>query len=140
MCARNTWTVRDEDAFRGPFNKRTKAPVLVVGSRWDPATNYDGAVSSSKLLANSRLLTSTNWGHTGYGTSDCVNNAIDRYLVLGKLPAKGTVCEGPQPFLEPLPGPDDPDEPQTLRATSTDAKRPPVADRLPVVSTLTGTR
>ncbi|MEV6490696.1 alpha/beta hydrolase, partial [Actinoplanes sp. NPDC051633] len=28
MCARKTWTVQDEDAYRGPFNKRTAAPVL----------------------------------------------------------------------------------------------------------------
>jgi pimeloyl-ACP methyl ester carboxylesterase len=100
-CARNTWTVRDEDAYTGPFNRRTSAPVLVVGNRWDPATNYQGAVSSAALLPNSRLLSSDSWGHTAYGTSACVTGAVDAYLLRGALPAKGTLCVGDiQPFVE----------------------------------------
>jgi pimeloyl-ACP methyl ester carboxylesterase len=99
MCARNTWTVRDEDAYRGPFNRRTSAPVLVVGNFWDPATNYDDAVSSARLLPNSRLLSSDSWGHTAYGTSACVTRAVDEYLLRGTLPDRGTVCVGDlQPF------------------------------------------
>ncbi len=100
-CARETWTVRDEDAYRGPFNRRTSAPVLVVGNYWDPATNYAEAVSSAALLPNSRLLTSDNWGHTAYGTSACVTTAMDAYLLGGTLPAKGKVCVADfQPFVE----------------------------------------
>jgi pimeloyl-ACP methyl ester carboxylesterase len=103
-CARNTWTVRDEDAYRGPFNRRTAAPVLVVGSFWDPATNYDSAVASSRLLPNSRLLSSNNWGHTAYGTGVCATAAIDSYLLTGRTPPKGKVCtDAPQPFASPLP-------------------------------------
>lgn len=94
MCARTTWTVRDEDAYRGPFNRRTSAPVLVVGNYWDPATNYNDAVSSAELLPNSRLLSSDSWGHTAYGTSACVTNSVNEYLLRGTLPAEGTVCKG----------------------------------------------
>nr|WP_232297447.1 alpha/beta hydrolase [Actinoplanes sp. SE50/110] len=102
-CARDTWTVRDEDAYRGPFNHRTAAPVLIVGSFWDPATNYDSSVAVSRTLPNSRLLSSDNWGHTAYGTGDCATAAIDRYLLNGTLPAKGTVCAAEhQPFTEPI--------------------------------------
>lgn len=98
-CAGETWTVRDEDAYRGPFNRRTGAPVLFVGNHWDPATNYRQAVSAAKLLPGSRLLSSDNWGHTAYGTSACVNAAVDRYLLRGTLPRAGTVCHSPiQPF------------------------------------------
>ncbi|MER5457863.1 alpha/beta hydrolase [Micromonospora sp. NPDC002389] len=100
-CARNTWTVRDEDRFTGPFNRRTVNPVLVVGNYWDPATNYHGAVASAKLLPNSRLLSSDNWGHTAYGTSACATGAIDAYLLRQALPKRGTVCHGDiQPFEE----------------------------------------
>ncbi len=103
QCARNVWTVRDEDAYRGPFNRRTAAPVLVVGSHWDPATNYRQAVAAARLLPNSRLLSSDNWGHTAYGSSACVTRAIDAYLLRGTLPAVGTVCVGDvQPFTQPL--------------------------------------
>lgn len=98
-CSSPRWRVKDEDAYRGPFTKRTSAPVLVVGNYWDPATNYAGAVSTAKLMPNSRLLRSDSWGHTAYGTSDCVTTAIDRYLLTGKPPRVGKVCRGDiQPF------------------------------------------
>ncbi|MFI5492396.1 alpha/beta hydrolase [Actinoplanes sp. NPDC051859] len=103
-CAEDTWTVRDEDAYMGPFTKTTSAPVLFVGNYWDPATNYREAVSSSRLLPKSRLLTSDNWGHTAYGTSTCVTKAMDAYLLKGTLPAAGTVCRSKmQPFLRTNP-------------------------------------
>ncbi|WP_320067731.1 alpha/beta hydrolase [Micromonospora sp. RTGN7] len=145
-CARNTWTVRDEDAYTGPFNKRTSAPVLVVGNYWDPATNYRGAVSSAALLPNSRLLSSDSWGHTAYGTSACATGAIDAYLIKGTLPAKGTVCVGDaQPFVE-LPATAAVERTPTSKSDLTrraapargEPKRlPPVLAPLPVVGSLT---
>jgi pimeloyl-ACP methyl ester carboxylesterase len=100
-CAADTWTVRDEDAYRGPFNRRTAATVLVVGSYWDPATNYREAVAAARLLPNSRLLSSDNWGHTAYGTGACATAAVDDYLLRGTLPPAGTVCAGEsRPFTE----------------------------------------
>ncbi|MFI6072001.1 alpha/beta hydrolase [Actinoplanes sp. NPDC051343] len=138
QCARNTWTVRDEDAYTGPWTRRTAAPVLIVGTKWDPATNYDDAVSASKRLPNSRLLSNVNWGHTSYGTSDCATNAIDNYLLKVTLPAKGTLCQGSyQPFLEPLPT--DPAAARSLVAPAVPASRPQVAGP-PMPSTMNGTR
>jgi pimeloyl-ACP methyl ester carboxylesterase len=98
-CASNTWTPHDEDAYRGPFNRRTSSAILVVGSKWDPATNNEGAVKAASLMPNSRLLSSDNWGHTAYGTSPCATSAIDHYLLTKALPAPGTNCHGDvQPF------------------------------------------
>jgi pimeloyl-ACP methyl ester carboxylesterase len=98
-CASNAWTVRDEDAYRGPFNRRTASPVLVVGNTWDPATSYEGALKAASLLPNSALLSSDNWGHTAYGTSVCATSAIDTYLLAQVVPARGTTCHGDvQPF------------------------------------------
>jgi pimeloyl-ACP methyl ester carboxylesterase len=103
QCARDNWTVHDEDAYTGPFTKHTRYPVLIVGSFWDPATNYGDAVKSSRLLPNSRLLSSDNWGHTAYGTSACATAYTDRYLLYRSLPAAGTTCVGDQqPFRTPL--------------------------------------
>ena len=103
-CATRTWTARDEDVFRGPFTHRTVAPVLVVGTKWDPATNYEGAVAAARLQPNSRLLSNDNWGHTSYGSSQCVTDAVDAYLLTQKLPAPGTLCHGDiQPFEGPAP-------------------------------------
>jgi pimeloyl-ACP methyl ester carboxylesterase len=108
QCATDSWTVHDEDAYTGPFTRRTRHPVLVVGSFWDPATNYSDAVKASRLLPNSRLLSSNNWGHTAYGTSPCATGATDRYLLYRALPPRGTVCAGDdQPFRTPLSGDDE---------------------------------
>ncbi|MCZ7434919.1 alpha/beta hydrolase [Micromonospora sp. WMMC241] len=142
-CARNTWTVRDEDAYTGPFNRTTAAPVLVVGNYWDPATNYQGAVGSARLLPNSRLLSSDSWGHTAYGTSACVTSRIDAYLLTGKPPAKGTLCVGDsQPFEEEA-APERADASKSELARAGEPGRgepkrlPPVATPRPAVGTLT---
>jgi pimeloyl-ACP methyl ester carboxylesterase len=135
-CAGNAWSVRDEDAYRGPFNRRTAAPVLFVGNYYDPATNYNEAVSSSKLLPGSRLISSDSWGHTAYGTSACVTGAVDAYLLAGTLPAAGLTCVGDlQPFTRPL----ETSGPQSLTTGGPGVNRVPVF--VPAIpSILRGTR
>ena len=115
-CGSEAWTVRDEDAYAGSFRAATANPVLVVGNYWDPATPYRGAVAAAGLLPNSRLLSSDSWGHTAYGTSDCVTSAVDAYLIDGELPAAGTVCTGDlQPFTTPLNAEGEPEVPADAR-------------------------
>jgi len=99
-CARDTWTVRAPDVYRGPFDRRTDAPVLVVGARWDPVTSYGNAVKVARTLPNSRLISSDNWGHESAGTSACVDNAIFGYLLRPLAPAPKVMhCRGDvQPF------------------------------------------
>jgi hypothetical protein len=121
-CASSTWTVKDEDAYRGPFTRSSAHPVLVVGNYWDPATNYDGAVAADALLGNARLLSSDSWGHTAYGTSACATDAVNAYLIDGTLPAEGTVCTGDdQPFAA---------SPKARRGTS-QLGLPPVVPPIP---------
>ncbi|MBT0993389.1 alpha/beta hydrolase [Cellulomonas sp. DKR-3] len=104
-CASATWTARAEDSYRGTFTHRTAAPVLVVGNYWDPATNYRGAVKAAALLPNSSLISSNSWGHTAYGTSQCVTKAVTNYLVTGKAPQDGLTCRGDsQPFPTKIDG------------------------------------
>ncbi len=97
-CSADAWTAHDEDAYRGPFTRRTAAPVLVVGNYYDPSTPYAGAQAAARLLPNSRLLSGNIWGHTAYGKSACTNHAVNRYLIEQELPAVGTVCHGAGPF------------------------------------------
>jgi pimeloyl-ACP methyl ester carboxylesterase len=100
QCARDTWTAHDQDVYRGPFDRRTSAPVLVIGATWDPVTSYDSAVKVARMLPNSRLISSDNWGHTSLLTSACVDNTTWDYLIhpLARAP-KITHCRGNvQPF------------------------------------------
>ncbi len=93
------WPV-SPDRYTGPWTARTSAPVLVVGNYFDPATDYAGAVASDRLLKNSRLLSYAGWGHTAYGTSSCVTDYVDAYLLTVSLPPRGKVCRAnPNPFF-----------------------------------------
>ena len=107
QCARNTWTAQDKNAYRGPFDRRTAAPVLVIGAKWDPATSYGNAVTVAHMLPNSRLIASDSWGHEAAGTSACVDSALWDYLLRPLAPApKITHCRGNvQPFGAPQPVP-----------------------------------
>jgi pimeloyl-ACP methyl ester carboxylesterase len=86
------WRLRDPDAFRGPWQQRTRVPVLVIGTRFDPATPYRQARPYADFFPDGRLLTLDGWGHTGIGKSACVDAAIADYLVAGDPPQDGAVC------------------------------------------------
>ncbi|HEX3240843.1 MAG TPA: alpha/beta fold hydrolase [Solirubrobacterales bacterium] len=98
-CATNTWTAHDEDAYFGPFDRRTANPVLITANYWDPNTNYDSGVAVWKLMPNSRLISADSWGHAAYWTAPCVENTVNQYLITAVPPAAVTKCKGTvQPF------------------------------------------
>jgi len=69
------------------------APILVVGTTNDPATPYVWAKSLAKQLDSAHLVTYTGEGHTAYNKSnECVNDAVDNYLVKGTVPASDPLC------------------------------------------------
>ncbi|WP_298802142.1 alpha/beta hydrolase [uncultured Pseudokineococcus sp.] len=100
-CA--TWPGRSDDRYAGPWDAETAAPVLVVGTRFDPATRYEGAQAVADLLPSSRLLTLEGWGHTSLGASSCVDAAVASYLVDGAVPAEGATCEADRRPFDALP-------------------------------------
>lgn len=91
-CAGDAFTGEDEDAYVGPYNKRTRRSVLIVGNYWDPATSYTGAQETRKILGLSRLVSSDSWGHTAYGVSECVTKRVDTYLIEGRSPVRDVTC------------------------------------------------
>ena len=69
-------------------------PILVVGTEFDPATPYVWSQALSEQLPAAVLLT---WrgadGHTAYRNgSDCIDEAIDAFLIDGVLPPEGAEC------------------------------------------------
>ena len=96
-CA--SWTGYDDDRFVGPFDASTANKVLVVGTRYDPATRYEGAEAVRALLPNSSLLTVEGWGHTSLFLSRCADRVVSRYLLTGRA-RDGVVCSQDfDPFL-----------------------------------------
>ncbi|MEC4015016.1 alpha/beta hydrolase [Streptomyces sp. H27-D2] len=69
------------------------APIVVVGTTRDPATPYKWAQSLAAQLDSGTLLTYEGDGHTAYKRgSDCIDTAINTYLLEGKAPANGKKC------------------------------------------------
>lgn len=77
----SVWPFADEDRYTGPWTKRTAAPVLVVGSREDPATRYEGAQKVRQLLPDSALVTTDTPGHGSIGANACAGRAVAAYLL-----------------------------------------------------------
>ncbi|MFI6261818.1 alpha/beta hydrolase [Micromonospora sp. NPDC051006] len=78
---------------------RTDVPLLVAGTRHDPASGFNWATSVARQLGrHGVLLTYQGWGHGSYTTSPCVAGAVDRYLVDVAPPARGLRC----PAVDPL--------------------------------------
>ncbi|MEU8758565.1 alpha/beta hydrolase [Streptomyces sp. NPDC048659] len=68
-------------------------PIVVVGTTRDPATPYKWARSLASQLASGTLLTYEGDGHTAYGRgSDCIDTAINTYLLEGTAPTDGKRC------------------------------------------------
>lgn len=92
-----------QDRYLGPWNRHTATPMLIVGNFFDPATRYQGAVTASRLLPNSRLLSYAGWGHSAFLSGNyCVDSNVTTYLVTGAVPPRGTVCQPQGSPFEPL--------------------------------------
>ncbi|WP_370443129.1 alpha/beta hydrolase [Kineococcus halophytocola] len=71
-------------------------PLLIVQSRRDPATAYEGAVKTHEAMGSSVLVTVEDEGDHGlYGMGNpCVDEVVDRFLTEGTAPGADVTCEG----------------------------------------------
>lgn len=77
----------------GPISAPGSGDILVVGTTNDPATPYASAQKVASTLAKGHLLTYDGEGHTAYnGGHDCVDAAVDAYLLDGTIPADSATC------------------------------------------------
>ncbi|GLW13173.1 proteinase [Microtetraspora sp. NBRC 13810] len=84
--ARTTRTTEPLDAKGAP-------PILVVGTKRDPATPYAWAEALAGELSSGVLLGFDGDGHTAYLTgSSCIDKAVDTYLITLTPPADDTQC------------------------------------------------
>jgi pimeloyl-ACP methyl ester carboxylesterase len=68
------------------------APILVIGNTGDPVTPAQGAVDLAEDLTSGVLLTWQGQGHTAYPKTDCVNAAVNAYLIDLTVPQDGLTC------------------------------------------------
>lgn len=77
----------------GPFVAEGSEPILVIGTKGDPATPYQSAVHMADQLDNGILISYEGEGHTAYNRSgSCVTSAVDNYFVDGTVPDDGLTC------------------------------------------------
>ena len=69
--------------------------MLLIGNTYDPATPLDSAKRLSATMgANAVLLEQRSYGHCSISAVlTCTYNTILDYLLLGRLPKVGKVCE-----------------------------------------------
>ncbi len=76
-----------------PLTAEGADPILVVGTTRDPATPYEWSVNLADQLDSGVLLTRDGDGHTGYKSgNDCIDEAVEKYLLDGVVPREGTSC------------------------------------------------
>lgn len=96
--------VDDSDAYTGPWRQEVDEPVLVIGTRYDPATPYRFTRPFTNAFPDGRMLTVEGWGHTILGKSACADHRVARYLVHGKARDGATCRPDSRPFARKGPG------------------------------------
>lgn len=66
--------------------------LLVIGNTGDPATPFGSTVRMAAALESAVLVAVESNDHGGYGSNDCVDDAVHSYLIDGTAPADGTRC------------------------------------------------
>jgi pimeloyl-ACP methyl ester carboxylesterase len=85
------WPVAARDEAIAPWPP-TLPPILLVASTADAPTPLANAERVHDALPNSVLLVREGGGHTSFGSSPCVADAVETYFVQLTPPDKGTVC------------------------------------------------
>jgi pimeloyl-ACP methyl ester carboxylesterase len=79
------------DAY--PAGKAEGAPpIVVVGTKGDPATPYEQTAKLADMLGVGTVLTWEGEGHTAYPETRCISNAVNNYLIDLKVPEAGLTC------------------------------------------------
>jgi pimeloyl-ACP methyl ester carboxylesterase len=101
-CA--AWPARAAAPYSGPWSRRTLGTVLVIGTRFDPATPFQASLELARELGNARLLSVNGYGHTAMlNPSACSARHEAAYLIAGTLPPEGSVCRPDRPPFTAVP-------------------------------------
>lgn len=87
------WQAEDHDRYTGPWNRETAAPILVLNSRYDPATPLAGAKAGAAQLKQAQVVVIEGAGHSSmYVQSTCAEHLKRDYLFTAQLPPAGVSC------------------------------------------------
>jgi hypothetical protein len=86
------WSVPAQGTPRA-VSAKGAPPIVVVGTTGDPATPYQWATALADQMESGVLVTRKGEGHTGYLDSECVEEAVDAYLLELTVPKDGLTCD-----------------------------------------------
>jgi hypothetical protein len=76
-----------------PVSAPDAPPIVVIGTRHDPATPFAWAQSLVRQLGSGVLISAPGAQHTSFGMGNsCVDDAVIRYLVDLKAPDRTLTC------------------------------------------------
>ncbi len=78
--------------LRRPADDPAQRIGSLLGNTGDPATPFASTESMVASLASAVLVTIESNNHGGYGTNECVNETVHRYLIDLTMPEVGTRC------------------------------------------------
>jgi hypothetical protein len=94
FLACTAWKMKAKERWTDFSKKKTKNPMLLIGSPYDPRTPLVSARNMSASFEDSVVLQHNGMGHcVMYSPGQCAIEKIKNYFVEGKLPEPGTVCE-----------------------------------------------
>lgn len=87
----STWPI-EATGERGPIAAAGAPPIVVIGTKRDPATPYEWAEALAEELESGVFVGYDGDGHTAYGNGSCIDGLVDDFLLTGAVPDDGTVC------------------------------------------------
>ena len=85
------WPVKA--AVKVEVNGKGAGPIVVIGTTGDPATPLASTRNMASELEQGILLIVEANQHTGYGANECINTAVDSYLIDLIVPVSETTCK-----------------------------------------------
>ncbi|MCX6402563.1 MAG: alpha/beta hydrolase [Actinobacteria bacterium] len=78
----------------------TSAPIVVIGTTYDPATPDAWAKALAQQLQVGVYINFNGDGHTAYKSgSKCIDTLVDDYFISGVIPTANTSCEPNKPLI-----------------------------------------
>jgi pimeloyl-ACP methyl ester carboxylesterase len=84
------WPVKP--AIKIDVTGKGAGPIVVIGTTGDPATPLESTRKMAAALEQGFLLVVEANKHTGYGANECINTAVDSYLIDLTVPVNDTIC------------------------------------------------
>jgi pimeloyl-ACP methyl ester carboxylesterase len=84
------WPVKP--AIKIDVTGKGAGPIVVIGTTGDPATPLASTRKMAAALEQGVLLIVEANKHTGYGANECINTAVDSYLIDLTVPVNDTIC------------------------------------------------